>query len=151
MTLGAPARFDLGDLLPALAGAAAQTQAVMDRGWDEDTARWGQVVAQLCALAPPERAAELASLLAPIAPVRQVVHRYEVDLRAQVQVAQGRRFGVGVRPLELGWEAVYGAMRESAARFVLTVGTVPLAAAPDMRSSHPSTDAPPFDPSRSVR
>jgi hypothetical protein len=144
MTLGAPARFDLKDLLPALAGAAAQAQVIMDRGWDEDTARWGRVVAQLRASAPSERAAELASLLAPIAPVRQVVHRFEVDLRAQVQAAQERRFSVGVRPLELGWEAVYGSLRESAARFVLTVETVPLA------SGRPSSDEPPFDPSPSI-
>ena len=151
MRLGATAHFDLGELLPALAGAAAQTQVVMDRGWDENAARWGRVVAQLCTSAPPDRAAELASLFAPIAPVRQVVQRFEIDFRVQVRLAQERRFATGVRPLELGWEAVYGSALESAARFVLTVETVALAAVAEAAFGHPSNDAPRFDPGSSAR
>jgi hypothetical protein len=129
--------IDLDAWLAAIARAAPQAQAALDAAWESDLLHWCRGLgATLNGSTPHAAAADAIALLAATAPLRQAITRYELEVRAQLRTDAARRFAIGVRPLELGWEAVHGAMTTSASRFAVTIEAVPLPGA-----SPPSADA----------
>ncbi len=128
---------DLSHLLSALVAAPVQAQAILDAQWSRDAARWETFAGHFLAQAPEAWQGELAAVLSPTTPIRQVVGSSELEIHLRLRVERGRRWSVQVQNLELGWELAYGEVREQALHVSLTVESVPLPAWPSATADLP--------------
>lgn len=130
---------DLGTLLGALVVAPAQAQSLLDQQWDREASRWEAYAAHFLAQAPAAWRREVALLLGPTTPVRQVIGRTELGCHFRLRLEHARRWSVKAQALGLGWEALYGKRREQALQVSFVVEAVPLPAAPSATTGLPVT------------
>jgi hypothetical protein len=116
---------DLVGLLHSLVADPVRAQALMDGAWVADVTRWRDIVDAYVRCAPPADRPDVAAVLAPTAPLRQVLHRYEIDCSVRLSVETGRGGGIGVRALDIGWEIIRGQTRSTASRVRVEVESVP--------------------------
>ncbi|MET0850567.1 MAG: hypothetical protein ABW020_05490 [Candidatus Rokuibacteriota bacterium] len=137
---------DLAALLHGLVADPVRAQALMDGAWVVDAARWRDIVDAYIRTAPPGDRTVVAAVLAPTAPLRQVLHRYEIDCSVRLSVETARGGGIGVRPLDLGWEIIRGTTRSTASRVRVDVESVPAPVTSAAEAGAPAWTAPPLSP-----
>ena len=128
---------DLTQVLSGLSAAPATAQQRLDEQWEHDSTQWAMLVESLRQQAPGALKGEIAGILAPTSPVRQVIQRYEIDCRIRVQTEHQYGFSIRAHPLDLGWEKVFGSLEDRSCRVRVTVDAVPLPAMPSVMAGLP--------------
>ena len=123
-----PPAPDVTSLLHGLVDGPVRAQAELDRGWAESITRWSAIAEHFIVQAPPPDRVDIATALAPTAPLRQVVDRYEIDCAVRLRVDTRRGGGIRVEPLDLGWEMIRGESRSTVSSVHVEVRSVPLPA-----------------------
>jgi hypothetical protein len=141
-----PPAPDVTRLLESLVDGPVRAQAELDRGWAESITRWRDTVQYFIVHAPPPDRVDIAAVLAPTAPIRQVLHSYEIDCAVRLHVHTQRGGGIRVEPLDLGWEIIRGASRSTASSVHVEVRSVPLPASSPVEARAPAWLSSPLSP-----
>ena len=138
------ATYELSQLVRALSVTPIQVQSVLDNAWARQADDWSALRQSFASESAASDSTQFVPLLVS-APIRQVIHRFELDCRVRLRVTHGRRFAVQAEPLNLGWEKTFGSCEDSAGRMCLTIEAVPLTTAPSA-TAHTAVDDFPLKP-----